>query len=199
MVLCVRPLSILFATLRSGLSRNERIFLALTAPRGIVAAAVASVFSLRLADVGVENSQILVSVTFTVIAGTVALSGLGGRFLASRLDLVRRRDAIVILGANTFCRTFAATLEQHGAPVRLIDLDRRELAHARLTGLSTHRGSVLDDSTWHAAGISTASSFLAMTGSDELNTLAARRAATDLGRQNVFSSRRRRANTKANA
>lgn len=187
LVVIVRPLSIWLSTIRSGLSRNERVFLALTAPRGIVAAAIASVFSLQLAEVGVENSQILVSATFTVIAGTVLLSGLGSRPLAVRLGLVEPdRNIIIVLGANPVARAIAAALEAQGAPVRLVDLDRRELAAARMTGLFARRGSVFADETWDDVGLHQAACFVAVTPNDELNTIAARHAAAALGRKQVF-------------
>lgn len=187
LVVIVRPLSIWLSTLRSGLSRNERVFLALTAPRGIVAAAIASVFSLRLAELGVENSQILVSATFTIIGGTVLLSGLGSRPLAIRLGLVEPgRDIVIVLGANPVARAIATALDAQGAPVRLVDLDRRELAAARMTGLLAHRGSVFADETWDQVGLNKAACFIAVTPSDELNTIAARHAAAVLGRKQVF-------------
>ncbi|MDH4365014.1 MAG: cation:proton antiporter, partial [Acidimicrobiia bacterium] len=168
-------------------ARNERVFLALTAPRGIVAASIASVFSLQLADLGVENSQILVSATFTVIAGTVLLSGFGSRPLAVRLGLVEPgRDIIIVLGANPVARAIATALGTQGAPVRLVDLDRRELAAARMTGLLAHRGSVFADETWDQVGLHNAACFIAVTPSDELNTIAARHAAAALGRKQVF-------------
>ncbi|MDH4171903.1 MAG: cation:proton antiporter, partial [Acidimicrobiia bacterium] len=187
LVVIVRPLSIWLSTMRSGLARNERVFLALTAPRGIVAASIASVFSLQLADLGVENSQILVSATFTVIAGTVLLSGFGSRPLAVRLGLVEPgRDIIIVLGANPVARAIATALGTQGAPVRLVDLDRRELAAARMTGLLAHRGSVFADETWDQVGLHNAACFIAVTPSDELNTIAARHAAAALGRKQVF-------------
>lgn len=187
LVVVVRPLCVFVATLRSGLARRERLFLALTAPRGIVAAAIASVFSLQLAEIGVENSQILVAATFTVIGGTVLISGLGSRFLATRLRLIdSANETIIVLGANPVAREFASALAHHGAPVRLVDLDRRKLATARMTGLLAHRGSVFADKTWQDAGIQTAACFVAMTSSDELNVLASRHAAAVLGRKHVF-------------
>ncbi|MEZ6066037.1 MAG: hypothetical protein R3B90_10090 [Planctomycetaceae bacterium] len=48
LILIVRPASVFLSSLRSRLSLKERIFLSWMAPRGIVAAAVASVFAIRL-------------------------------------------------------------------------------------------------------------------------------------------------------
>ncbi len=187
LMLLVRPLCVMAATLGSGLSRRERAFLALTAPRGIVAAAIASVFSLQLADIGVANSQVLVSATFTVIAGSVLFSGIGSRYFATKLGLVETENqSIIVLGAHPAARALAAALEQQGAAVRLVDLDQRELSAARMTGLPAHRGSVFADDTWEAAGIQSAAFFVAMTSNDELNILASRQAASVLGRKRVY-------------
>ncbi len=187
LVIVVRPLSVFVATLGSNLSRPERTFVAATAPRGIVAAAVASLLALQLQDIGVADSQVLVSATFTVIAGTVLLSGLGSRYLANRLGLIDSdRRAMVVLGANPFARQFGSSLEAQGARVRLIDLDRRELSAARMDGLPANRGTILASETWAEAGILDAGCFVAMTSSDELNTLASRQASDVLGRRHVF-------------
>ncbi len=183
----VRPVGALLSTLGSRLARSERAFLALTAPRGIVAASVASIFSLRLSELRVANSQILVSATFTVIAGTVLLSGFGSRPLARRLGLVDGgRKTMVVLGANPVAQAFAAALERAHAPVSLVDLDRSNLSSARLTGLHVHHGSVFADDTWEQVGLQDAACFIAMTRNDELNAMASRHAAVALGRRQVF-------------
>ncbi|MEZ5079072.1 MAG: sodium:proton antiporter [Thermoleophilia bacterium] len=187
LILLVRPLSVALSTVFSPLNRAERIFLACTAPRGIVAAAVASVFSLRLTDVGIDNSQVLVSATFTVIAGTVLLAGLGSRPLARRLELLGKgRETTIVLGANPVAQAFAKALEQQDVPTRLIGLDRSELVSGRMRGLTIKQGSVFDGETWQEAGIEEAGRFVAMTASDELNALAARQAGMTLGRRQIY-------------
>jgi NhaP-type Na+/H+ or K+/H+ antiporter len=187
LVVVVRPVSVYLSTIGSSLGKRERIFLAATAPRGIVAASVASVFSLQLADIGVENSQILLSATLTVILATVMISGLGSRWLATKLRLVReRKNVFVILGANGMSRLLARALEAHGARVTLIDLDADKLATARLRGLTTYQGSVFASGTWEDVETPPGTTFAAVTAKDELNTLAASRAAEALGRKRVY-------------
>ena len=51
MIIIVRPASVFISTIKSDLSFREKIFLSFLAPRGIVAAAVASVFALELGQV----------------------------------------------------------------------------------------------------------------------------------------------------
>ena len=180
LVVAVRPISVAVSTIGSGLSRSERFFIAATAPRGIVAAAIAATFSLRLAEQGAADSQVLVSASFTVIAGTVLLSGLGARPLARRLGLVDESyRPIVILGTNPLAVAFAEAFESQGVPTRLISLDRREVSTARLSGLAAVHGSVLDEGLWTEVERSGANNFVALSSSDEANVIAcgARRAA----------------------
>ncbi len=187
LIVVVRPLSVALSTLGSGLSRAEKLFMAATAPRGIVAAAVASIFSLRLAEQEQPGSQVLVSATFTVIAGTVLLSGLGARPLARRLGLISETIApVVILGTNQVAVGLAQAFGRRDMPVRLISLDRREVSSARLSGLVAVRGSVLDERIWHQIDADGAATFVALTGNDEANAIACRRAAPLVGRRNVF-------------
>jgi hypothetical protein len=187
LVVLVRPLSAVVSTIGSGLGAGERAFIALTAPRGIVAASIASVFSLRLTEQDVDGAQVLVAATFTVIAGTVLLSGVLARPLARRLGLIDDASfRTVILGSNRMARELAGTLASLGSPVTLIGVDRRNLGSARMEGLTTQYGSVVDDETWESARVHTAGVFVAMSSREEINTLAARRAAQVIGRRNVF-------------
>ena len=48
LIMAIRPLAVWLSTLGTELNRNERIFLAFLAPRGIVAAAVSSIFALHV-------------------------------------------------------------------------------------------------------------------------------------------------------
>ncbi len=203
LVLGVRPLSVAVSTVGSGLARGERCFIAATAPRGIVAAAIAATFSLRLAEQGAADSQVLVSASFTVIAGTVLLSGFGARPLARRLGLVdESHRPMVILGTNPLAVAFAEAFEAQGVPTRMISLDRREVSSARLSGLAAVHGSVLDEGLWDQVEESGASTFVALTSNDEANAIACRRVAPLVGRRNVFrvaSDRREHATSQMSA
>jgi NhaP-type Na+/H+ or K+/H+ antiporter len=85
LVLIVRPCSVWLSTIGSGLSVAERCFLAWFAPRGIVAAAVSSVFALRLG----QSGTVLAPATLIVIFVTVTIYGLTAGPLARWLGLAR--------------------------------------------------------------------------------------------------------------
>ena len=64
LVLIARPLAAFVSTLGSTLSRGERLLLCWMAPRGIVAAAMASVFAMRLEAAGHDGAATLLPITF---------------------------------------------------------------------------------------------------------------------------------------
>ena len=94
LILLVRPAAVLVSTLRSDLDWGERAFLFWMAPRGIVAASVASVFGLKLADAGVSGAEALTPLAFLVILATVAVYGLTTAPVARRLRVAKtdKRD-----------------------------------------------------------------------------------------------------------
>ncbi|MEB3234143.1 MAG: cation:proton antiporter [Cyanobacteriota bacterium] len=94
-VLCVlalmllqRPLAIGLATWGLPFSLSEKVLLSWLAPRGIVTAAVAALFSIRLEDAGVLGAGRLQGLVFLTILMTVGLQGLTAGPLAARLDLI---------------------------------------------------------------------------------------------------------------
>jgi NhaP-type Na+/H+ or K+/H+ antiporter len=82
---------VLVSTVRSDLEWSERAFLSWMAPRGIVAASVASVFGLKLADAGISGAEALTPLAFLVILTTVAVYGLTTAPVARRLGVARSR------------------------------------------------------------------------------------------------------------
>jgi NhaP-type Na+/H+ or K+/H+ antiporter len=71
-----------------------------------VAAAVSSVFALRLVDSGFKQAELLVPFTFLVIAGTVIIYGLSATPVGRALKLASPNpQGFLIVGANLFART----------------------------------------------------------------------------------------------
>ena len=71
LMVIVRPISIWIATMGRELNLKEKIFLAWLAPRGIVTAAVASLFSIRLEQAGILGAGRLQGLVFLTILMTV--------------------------------------------------------------------------------------------------------------------------------
>ena len=92
LMVIVRPISIWIATIGRDLKLKEKIFLAWLAPRGIVTAAVASLFSIRLEQAGILGAGRLQGLVFLTILMTVGIQGLSAKPLANRLELGQKNN-----------------------------------------------------------------------------------------------------------
>ncbi len=92
LMVIVRPISIWLATMGRELNLKEKIFLAWLAPRGIVTAAVASLFSIRLEQAGILGAGRLQGLVFLTILMTVGIQGLSAKPLANRLELCQKNN-----------------------------------------------------------------------------------------------------------
>ncbi len=144
LMLAARPLSVLVSTARSKVSWPERTFLSCLAPRGIVAAAVASVFALRLAEAGYPQAELLIPLTFMVIVVTVAIYGLTAAPLAQRLKIAQPNpQGALIIGGHAWARDIALSLKKEGFNVLVADANRAHISTARMAGLDTFYANML--------------------------------------------------------
>ena len=174
LVLVVRPISTFLSTLGTKLSWRERTFLAFLAPRGIVAAAVASVFALELEAGGYPEPERLVSLVFFVVVGTVAIYGLTAAPLARFLGLaVKDPQGVLFLGAHGWARELARVLKGAGFRVVLVDTNRANVHAARLEGLEAHQGNILSEEFLERVSLEGVGRLLCLTQNDEVNALAA--------------------------
>ncbi|MBO8229676.1 sodium:proton antiporter [Prochlorococcus marinus str. MU1404] len=90
LMIIVRPIAIWIATKGRELDLKEKIFLAWLAPRGIVTAAVASLFSIRLEQAGILGAGRLQGLVFLTILMTVGIQGLTAKPLANSLELCQK-------------------------------------------------------------------------------------------------------------
>jgi NhaP-type Na+/H+ or K+/H+ antiporter len=182
LVLVARPLGVAIATWRSRLGWRERVLLGAVAPRGIVAASVASVFALELQHQGIAGADEVVPLTFAVIVATVVIYGLGMGPLARRLGLAaRHQEGVLIIGAGPVERAVADALADSGVAVVLATTNRQDHYEARMAGRRAYYGNVLArdvDLDLDLAGIGR---LLALTPNDEVNTLACSRFAATFG------------------
>ncbi|MGN6625509.1 MAG: cation:proton antiporter [Tepidisphaeraceae bacterium] len=187
LVLVVRPLTVWVSTINSSLKRNERIFLAAMAPRGIVAASVSSVFALRLIAEKFPEADRLVPLTFAVVAGTVLVYGLGGPILARKLGLSNpSMRGFLIVGADKFARMIGETLHREGYEVLLVDTNVANVRETRLSGLPVVQGNAMSRVVSDAISLSSIGRALALTPNRHVNALAAMHFSRQFGRNNVY-------------
>ena len=187
LVLVIRPLTVFVCAYRSSLTMNQRAFIAGVAPRGIIAAAVASIFATRLQEAGFAEAGFLVPVMFFLIVGTVAIYGLGALPL-SHLLKVSSPDAngCLIVGAHPFARDLAAAIAKCGFRAVVVDTNRHNITTARLEGIEAHFGSVVSAEIDEELDLSGLGKLIALTPNSEINSLACLHFKHHFGSENTY-------------
>jgi NhaP-type Na+/H+ or K+/H+ antiporter len=177
LVLVVRPLSVWLCTEGSELSRGERLFVAWVAPRGIVAAAIASLVAADLERAGIAGGVELRALVFLTIALTVTLAGLTagpvGNLLGVRL---RNRDTVAILGAQTLGLALARELRRGGVPVILLDSNPTGIRRAESEQFPVVYGDAMQESVMQRARFGFVRTVVALTANRTLNSVFVSRA-----------------------
>ena len=187
LVLVARPLAVAASTWRSGLPQASRRLLAGIAPRGIVAASIASVFALELESAGFEGAENLVPLTFAVIMATVIIYGLGAGPFARWLGLAEsNQQGVLIVGAGAVEFAIADALHQSEIPVVIATTNRSDEYRARMAGLSTFYGNILNEDVDFDLELSGIGRLLALTPNGEVNTLACLRFADVFGGSETY-------------
>jgi NhaP-type Na+/H+ or K+/H+ antiporter len=182
-----RPVSVFLSTYKTELSANERIFISSLAPRGIVAAAIASVFAIRLEEIGYPQAEVIVPLTFMIIIATVTFYGLTASPLARWLKVAQPKpQGILIVGAHSWGREIAKLLKEEGFQVQLVDPIRANVSAARLEGIPVFYGNVLSQYASEELDLSGLGKLLALTSDDEYNSLVVLHFANLFGRANTF-------------
>jgi NhaP-type Na+/H+ or K+/H+ antiporter len=189
LVIICRPASIFLASLGSrNLDIRERLFLAALAPRGIVAAAITSIFAIELEHAATphsdgtpavlppeiaEQAQQLVPIVFLVIIGTVLIYGVAAAPLARLLGLASANPTgVLFAGADSWIRLVAKALQDDGHSVLLLDTKYEKIAAARLEGLHAVRANILSEYAEEELELSDLGTLIAATPNDEVNSLA---------------------------
>ncbi|MBZ0170761.1 MAG: cation:proton antiporter, partial [Phycisphaerales bacterium] len=188
LVLVARPLSVWVSTIGAGLTSKERLFMSWMAPRGIVAAAVSSVFVLTLDQARPDaEAGILVPLTFAMIVGTVCVYGLSASAVARPLGLSDQNpQGLLIIGASPVARSIASVLNRHGITVRLVDTNRGNVTSARMSNLEVAYGNVLEEMFFEDLDLRGIGRIFAMTPNEEVNTLALQRFDHLFGKASLF-------------
>lgn len=173
LIFIARPAAVFLSTIGSKMNMRERIFLLWLAPRGIVAAAVSSIFAFELTNSGIEEAYVLKPIVFLVIIGTVVLYGLTASPVAKWLKLAKPNpQGVLILGAHNWARAIAKILKEEGFQVCLVDTNWANISIARLEGMSTYYGSIVSEQIFDELDLAGIGKMVALTPNDEINNLA---------------------------
>jgi len=191
-MLIVRPLAVFASSWQSDLTLQEKLFLCWLAPRGIVAAALASIFTLRLETLNLPvvpegAADQLVPVTFLVIVVTVAVYGLTAAPAARWLGVAQPNpQGVLIASCHAGARAVGHAIKDAGFRVLMVDSNPFNVQTARMEGLSTVYASILSEHAVDEINLGGIGRFLALTRNDEVNSLATLRFSEIFGRAEVY-------------
>lgn len=187
LIFIARPLSVLLSTIGQNLNFREKLFLFWLAPRGIVAAAVSSVFAIELSARGYSDAERLIPLTFIVIIGTVTLYGLSAVPVARLLKLSESSpQGVLIVGAHSWARQLGLTLKNLGFRVLMIDSNPDNVEAARLIRLEAAVANILSEDVIDQLNLQGIGRLFAVTPNDEVNALAALHFEDIFGRSEVY-------------
>ncbi|MBE5073880.1 sodium:proton antiporter [Erythrobacteraceae bacterium E2-1 Yellow Sea] len=183
----VRPLTVLVTLLGSSIPWNERLFVAWIAPRGIVLVAISGLFALRLADLGYNDGNVLIGLSFAVVIATIISSGFTVD-LAARLLGVKgtSRPGLLIVGATPWTIALAREMKGLGTPVMVVDPSWQRLSPARREGLPFYHGEILNEATEHNLDLTPFQVLVAATDNEAYNALVCNEFAHEIGRDSVY-------------
>lgn len=191
-LLLVRPVSVVLSTWGTAINLRERCLLSWVAPRGIVAASMASLFAISLnAKAGsVGDAQLLESFVYTTICATVLIQGLSAGFLARILKLQRPASSDwLILGAHRFGRSLAQIFEKKlNQTAILLDTNAQNVLDAQQAGLKAIHCDAMEAEKLYETQTQLfgAGYLIALTDNIELNELLMLRWESVLGSEHVF-------------
>lgn len=187
LIIVIRPLSVIISSIGTDLKWKEKIFISFMAPRGIVAAAMASIFSFELMKVNYSQAAQLVPLTFLVIIGTVGFYGLTITPVSRWMGISKiNPQGLLIVGAHRWARLIASKLQTSGFKVILVDSNANNIHLARNDGLSAYHENILQSDIDKIINLDDIGKLLCLTSNDEANALATLRLQDIFGMANVF-------------
>ncbi len=174
MMFVARPAAVFLSTLGSTLTLPERLMIAWIGPRGIVCAAVAALFALRLEDLGISEAAAFVPMAFFIIIGTVVIQSVSSKYIAQWLGVQDpKRTGFLIVGAGVVARAIARALVDREVKVILADSNYENIRAARMDGLDTYYGNPVSEHADRHLDLTGIGRLMSMSGRENFDVLAA--------------------------
>lgn len=188
MMFIVRPINVIVSTWNSSFTWRQKAFLSWCAPRGIVAASVASLFSILLTERGVNGGESIKALVFLTIAMTVFLQGLSAKLVAKLLGLSQGDiSGLVIVGSNPIGILVARLFQTNGQRVAMIDTNAELCKQATEYGIPAFVSNGLDAKSLAEAGLDSVGTFVALTINTDVNIVIAQLAIKEFNPPKVFA------------
>ncbi len=186
-VLVIRPLGVFVSSIGSSLKTNEKLFISWVGPRGIVAAGIASLFGIELANQGVEGAKYITPLVFLIVLGTVLLNATTARLFAQLVGVfLKNSQGILIIGASTISRLIGSYLKKNNRHVVLVDNNGTNIKKARELGLDAIQDNVYSDDLINNIELNDVGYLMAMTGNNEVNLNAIEKFRKHFGENGSF-------------
>ena len=186
-IFVARPISVFTSSIGSDLTVNEKLMVSWIGPRGIIAAAISSLFALRLEDAGYTEAALIVPLTFVIIIGTVVIQSTTARYIAEFLKVREPSPTgLLIIGAGNVARAIGKELQSHGFKIILTDSTWENIRLARMEGLETYFGNPISEHADRNLNLIGLGKLLAMSGRLNLDTLACLRFKSEFGKKNIY-------------
>lgn len=182
----VRPITVIISLMFTKVPWRERLFIGWIAPRGIVAIAVTSLFSLRLVELGYEGADALVPLVFGVVIATILAHGFSASWVAKRLGIDQGKgEDILLVGANSWNIALGAFLTKIGLNVTVGDMSKYALRDARKANLTTQAGDITETAHGNDVDIGQFQHLIVCTENESYNKLVANDLGPEVGYENI--------------
>jgi len=169
-VFLIRPIGVFLSTINSSLKTKEKLFISWVGPRGIVAAGIASLFGLKLVNLGVKNAEFITPLVFMIVLGTVLLNATTARFVAKLLGVfLKKSNGVLIVGAGEFSRIIAKYLSDNNRHVVLVDSNFEHIQKAKELGIEAIHEDVFSDELENNIELTDIGYLMALTPNLEVN------------------------------
>lgn len=177
LMVVVRPINVWVCTWNSPLNWRQKLLMGWIAPRGIVSASVASLFSILLTERGINGGDSIKALVFLTIIMTVFLQGLTAKSVVQWLGIESTAaTGVLLVGSNPLSRLIARLFQERGESAAIVDTDSEACQEAEREGLTVFQSSALDTKVLDEAGLASIGTFLAVTNNGEVNRVLAQRA-----------------------
>ena len=158
------------------------------APRGIVTASIASLFALRLVNLGVPQAEVLVPLTFLVLIFTVVVYGFS---LNPFIRMIKLEDnekvGVLVVGANKVSVAISRLLNSiENIDVTVVDSNRKRVQYSRMDGVKSIHASVFSPRVLEDMQLGGYQFLVSLTENDEINSLSCIQYSEIVGPANVF-------------
>ena len=182
-----RPISVWASSIGSKLKFNEKLMISWIGPRGIVAAAISSLFAIKLEQYDLAGTEYLVPLVFVVIIGTVLIQSLGAKPIGNLLKVREASDnGVLIIGSNPVALKVAQSLRDSGFEVIMAHNNYTNISRARMEGVKTYFGNPVSDHADRHLDLIGFGHLFAMSMDRELNTLCEINYRHTFGKKNIY-------------